>query len=104
MRATHFYQVKLESQLYVCLFIIVYAVSQAQIVSRKKEAAAEALNDARNELHSLKAELAEKQQQLRDSDNQGMLKPDEVGQQGSSKDLDLDSLNPWVKHQTNEAC
>lgn len=51
---------------------------QAQIVSRKKEAAAEALNDARNELHSLKAELAEKQQQLRDSDNQGMLKPDEV--------------------------
>ena len=57
---------------------------QAQIVSRKKEAAAEALNDARNELHSLKAELAEKQQQLRDSDNQGMLKPDQVGQQRSS--------------------
>ena len=57
-------------------------------MSRKKEAAAEALNDARNELHSLKAELAEKQQQLRDSDNQGMLKPDEVGQQGSSLRLD----------------
>ena len=62
-------------------------MSQAQIVSRKKEAAAEALNDARNELHSLKAELAEKQQQLRDSDNQGMLKPDEVSQQDLTNTL-----------------
>ena len=92
-------------------------------MSRKKEAAAEALNDARNELHSLKAELAEKQQQLRDSDNQGMLKPDEVGQQGPSLRLDQytgflcivlyyicvsstiqKGANVLVRPQTNRAC
>ncbi|XP_067948195.1 intraflagellar transport protein 81 homolog [Watersipora subatra] len=50
---------------------------QAQIVSRKKEAAAEAVSEARNELVSLKLELEEKQTQLRDSEGQGMLKGDE---------------------------
>lgn len=51
---------------------------QAQIVSRKKEASAEALNEARNELHSLKTELVEKQTQLRESDGQDMLKGEDV--------------------------
>lgn len=52
---------------------------QAQIVTRKKEHAAESLNEARQEYHTLKAELTEKQAQLKDSDSQGMLKADEVG-------------------------
>lgn len=56
----------------------VHVPVQAQIVSRKKEAAAETLNENRNELMALKAEMEEKQKQLRDSEGQGILKGDEV--------------------------
>jgi len=53
-------------------------------VTRKKEAAAEALNDARQELHSLKAELAEKQTKLQENDSQGVLKADDVSRYSPS--------------------
>lgn len=53
-------------------------VLQAEIVSRKKEGAAEALNEARNELHALRSELSEKQAQIKESDGQDMLKGEDV--------------------------
>ena len=61
-------------------------------MSRKKEASAEALNEARNELQSLRSELTEKQTQLRESDGQDMLKGEDVSERCPTYYIDAIAL------------
>lgn len=52
--------------------------TQASIISRKKEAKAEELQECREELLSMEKELAQKSSQARDFDGTEVLKGDEV--------------------------
>ena len=51
---------------------------QAAIISRKKEGAAEALQDAREEYHKLESETEEKRAQLKESTGGEVLKGEDV--------------------------
>jgi intraflagellar transport protein 81 len=53
------------------------AIPQAAIIARKKEAAAEALREAREELHNQEVEASEKRAQARQGDGEEVLKGEE---------------------------
>ncbi len=51
---------------------------QAAIIARKKEAAAESLQDAREEHHKVETEANEKRQTVKESDGGEVLKGEDV--------------------------
>ena len=51
---------------------------QATIIARKKESAAEALREARDELHRMEGEIKEKREAANQGDGEEVLKGDEV--------------------------
>lgn len=53
-------------------------LSQAAIIARKKEAAAEHLREAREDLHQHETEVSEKRSQVRQGDGEEVLKGEEV--------------------------